>query len=46
MGWTRNRVRITRSKLAYEVAKKLNQYLESMTVGLHRGEILPVVAHN
>ena len=38
MGWTKTRTRITRSKLAYEIAKKLNQYLESMTVGSHNVE--------
>lgn len=31
LNWTKNRGQITRSKLAYEVAKKLNRYLESMT---------------
>ncbi|KAF9643619.1 hypothetical protein BDM02DRAFT_3272935 [Thelephora ganbajun] len=31
LDWGKDRVPITRSKLAYEVAKKLNQYLESMT---------------
>ena len=34
MRWTKKRVRITRSKLVYEVAKKLNQYLVSMTVSV------------
>jgi len=31
LGYTKDRARITRSKLAYEIAKKLNRYLESMT---------------
>ena len=35
LGWAKDRIPITRSKLAYEVAKQLNRYLESMAVGLH-----------
>ena len=35
LGCTRDRLPITRSKLAYEVAKKLKRYLDSMTVRLH-----------
>lgn len=30
LGWTKDRVPITRSKLVYEIAKKLDQYLKSM----------------
>ena len=35
LGWAKDRVPITRSNLAYAVAKQLNRYLESMTVGPH-----------
>ena len=35
LGWAKDRVSITRSKLVYEVAKQLNRYLESMAVGPH-----------
>ena len=35
LGWTRDRLPITRSKLAYEVAKKLKRYLDSMAVRSH-----------
>lgn len=31
LGWKKERIPITRSKLAYEVAKKLKRYLDSMT---------------
>jgi len=34
LGWAKDRIPITRSKLAYEVAKQLNRYLESMVVSL------------
>ena len=30
--WTKNRLPITRSKLAYEVAKKVERYLNSIAV--------------
>ena len=33
LAWTKNRVSITGSKLAHEVAKWFNRYLESMAVG-------------
>jgi hypothetical protein len=39
LGWTRKRLPITRSKLAYQVAKKLERYLDSMTVRSHPGGI-------
>jgi len=40
LGWAKDRVPINRSKLAYEVAKQLNRYLESMAVGLHHCGVL------
>lgn len=39
LNWTRDRQPIKRSKLAYEVAKKLKQYLNRMTVRSHRNRI-------
>ena len=39
LSWTRDRQPIKRSKLAYEVAKKLKQYLNRMTVRSHRNGI-------
>ena len=35
MDWTRKRLPITRSKLAFEVARKLERYLRYMTVRSH-----------
>ena len=37
LGWTKIRIPIARSKLAYEVAKQLNWYLKSMVVSLPYG---------
>ena len=39
LGWAKDRVPITRSNLAYAVAKQLNRYLESMAVGPHHRRI-------
>ena len=39
LSWTRDRQPIKRSKLAYEVAKKLKQYLNRMAVRSHRNGI-------
>ena len=35
MGWAKDQVSIARSKLAYEVARQLNRYLGSTTIGPH-----------
>jgi len=39
LNWTRNREPIPRSKLAHEVARKLERYLSRMTVRLYHDEI-------
>jgi len=43
--WTRKRKPITRSKLAHEVAKKLEQYLRQIAVRSHRNQFNFTVAH-
>ncbi|KAF9644512.1 hypothetical protein BDM02DRAFT_3121809, partial [Thelephora ganbajun] len=45
MAWTRARTPIIRSKLAYEVAKKLERYLQSMAVSLHQWKFPVVGVH-
>lgn len=45
MNWTRNPLGIPRSKLAHEVAKKLEQYLNRMAVRRHPTEIYLTAAH-
>jgi carboxypeptidase C (cathepsin A) len=39
LGWTKNRLPITRSKLAYEVAKKLKLYLDNIAVRSYRNGV-------
>ena len=45
LNWTRNRLPIPRRKLAHEVAKKLERYLNRMAVRLDHDEIGFMVAH-
>jgi len=45
LNWTRNRVPIPRSKLAHEVARKLERYLNRMAVRLYRDGTSLTVAH-
>jgi len=46
LNWTRNRVPIQRSKLAHEVAKKVDRYLNHMDVRLYRNETGFTVTHD
>ena len=46
LDWTRNRLPITRSKLAHEVAKKLERYLNLMAVRSCHNGVDFAVAHN
>jgi len=46
LGWTKKRLPITRSKLAYEVAKKLERYLNHIAVRSFRDEPNFAVTHN
>ena len=42
--WNKGRDPITRSALAYQIARKLKQYLDSMAVSLRYGEIACLVS--
>ena len=42
LNWTRSRKPIQRSKLAYEVARKVERYLDYMAVRSYHGKIIPV----
>jgi len=45
LDWTRNPLPITRSKLSHEIAKKVERYLNYITVGLCFDGINIVAAH-
>lgn len=45
LNWAKDRLSIRRSKLAHEVAKKLERYLNHMAVRLYRNGINFMVAH-
>ena len=45
MNWTRNREPIPRSKLAHDVARKLERYLNRMAVSLYHDEANITVTH-
>ena len=45
LNWTRNRLPIPRSKLAYEVSKKVEQYLNRMAVRSYRDVVNFMVVH-